>query len=167
MGSEIFILIAIFGVAALVAAVFIYRRPRPVEHLEEVGLGDLKRCLDILLQRGYDLGFVVFEMPGDQRFVEFSKYVRDPHNRGIQLDFPRSPWSEQYYEQVKSLLEGRGIRYQVQDTPNGPVREFIQVDFGQDMDGAAATCRDIFERVFRVDPTTVVTADFQHVAPAR
>lgn len=165
MRSE-FILIAIFGVAAIVAGVFLYRRPRPVEHLEEVGLDDLKRCLDILLRRGYDLGFVVFEMPGDQRFVEFSKYVRDPQNRGVQLDFPRSPWSEPYYEQVKSLLEGRGIRYQVEDTRNGPVREFIQVDFGQDIDGAARTCQDIFERVFRVDPKTRVTADFQHVAPA-
>ena len=165
MRSE-FILIAIFGLAALVAGVFLYRRPRPVEHLEEVGLDDLQRCLAILLQRGYDLGFVIFEMPGDQRFVEFSKYVRDPHNRGVQLDFPRSPWSEPYYEQVKSLLEGKGIRYQVEDTPNGPVREFIQVDFGQDIAGAAATGREIFERVFRVAPGTVVTADFQHVAPA-
>jgi hypothetical protein len=161
-----FILIAIFGLAALVAGIFLYRRPRPVEHLEEVGLDDLQRCLAILLHRGYDLGFVVFEIPGDQRFVEFSKYVRDPHNRGVQLDFPRSPWSEQYYEQVKSLLEGKGLHYQVEDTPNGPVREFIQVDFGQDIAGAAATCREIFERVFRVAPGTVVTADFQHVAPA-
>jgi hypothetical protein len=162
-----FILIAIFGVAAILAGVFLYRRPRPVEHLEEVGLGDLQRCLDILLQRGYDLGFVIFEIPGDQRFVEFSKYVRDRQNRGVQLDFPRSTWSEPYYEQVKSLLEGKGIRYQVEDTPNGPVQEFIQVDFGQDLAGAAATCQDIFERVFRVDPGSRVTADFQHVAPAR
>jgi hypothetical protein len=164
--SEI-ILIVIFGVAAVVAGVFLYRRPSPVEHLEEVGLSELRRCLDILLQRGYDLGFVVFEMPGDQRFVEFSKYVRDAQNRGVQLDFPRSPWSEPYYEQVKSLLEGKGIRYQVEDTRNGPVREFIQVDFGQDLEGAATTCREIFERVFRVDPATRVTADFQHVDPDR
>jgi hypothetical protein len=47
------------------------------------------------------------------------------------------------------------------------VREFIQVDFGQDLAGAALTGREIFERVFRVDPATRVTADFQHVAPAR
>ena len=166
MKSE-FILIAIFGVAAILAGIFLYRRPRPVEHLEEIGLGDLKRCLDILLQRGYDLGFVVFEIPGDQRFVEFSKYVKVAKNRGIQLDFPRAPWSEPYYEQVKSLLEGKGIRYQVEDTPDGPVREFIQVDFGLDLDGAADTGQHIFERVFRVDPSTRVTADFQHVAPAK
>ena len=165
MRSE-FILIAIFGVAAILAGIFLYRRPRPVEHLEEVGLTDLQRCLDILLQRGYDLGFVVFDIPGDQRFIEFSKYVRAENNRGVQLDFPREAWSEPYYEQVKSLLEGKGIRYQVEDTPNGPVREFIQVDFGQDLSQAAATGRDIFERVFRVDPKTRVTADFQHVAPA-
>jgi hypothetical protein len=161
-----YILIIIFGVAAVLAGIFLYRRPRPVEHLEEIGLGDLQRCLDILLQRGYDLGFVVFEMPGDQRFLEFSKYVRDAKNQGVQLDFPRAPWSEAYYEQVKSLLEGKSIRYQVEDTPDGPVREFIQVDFGQDLAGAALTGREIFERVFRVDPSTRVTADFQHVAPA-
>jgi hypothetical protein len=161
------ILIIIFGVAALLAGIFLYRRPRPVEHLEEVGLTELQRCLDILLQRGYDLGFVIFEIPGDQRFLEYSKYVRDQQNRGVQLDFPRAPWSEPYYEQVKGLLEGKGIGYQVEDTPKGPVKEFIQVDFGQDLAGAASTGRDIFERVFRVDPATRVTADFQHVAPGR
>lgn len=165
MRSE-YILVAIFGVAALLAALFLYRRPRQVEHLEEVGLPDLQRCLDILLLRGYDLGFVVFEIPGDERFVEFSKYVRDQHNRGVQLDFPRAPWSEPYYEQVKSLLEGKGITYQVEDTPDGPVREFIQVDFGQDLAGAAVLGREIFERVFRVDSAIRLTADFQHVAPA-
>jgi hypothetical protein len=160
------ILVVIFGVAALLARIFLYRRPRPVEHLEEVSLSELGRCLDILLQRGYDLGFVIFDMPGDQRFLEYSKYVKDQHNRGVQLDFPRAPWSEPYYEQVKSLLEGKGIGYRVEDTPKGPVREFIQVDFGQDVAGAASTGKDIFERVFRVDPGTRVTADFQHVAPA-
>jgi hypothetical protein len=160
------ILVVIFGVAALLAGIFLYRRPRPVEHLEEVSLGELGRCLDILLQRGYDLGFVVFEIPGDQRFLEYSKYVKDQHNRGVQLDFPRAPWSEPYYEQIKGLLGGKGIGYQVEDTPKGPVREFIQVDFGQDLAGAASTGKDIFERVFRVDPATRVTADFQHVAPA-
>lgn len=165
MRSE-YILIAIFAGAALLAALFLYRRPRQNEQMGEVGLSDLQRCLEILLQRGYDLGFVVFEIPGDQRFLEFSKYVRDQDNRGVQLDFPRAPWSEPYYEQVKSLLEGKGIAYQVEDTPDGPVREFIQVDFAQDLGRAAATARDIFERVFRVDPAIRLSAEFEHVAPA-
>ncbi len=164
MRSEL-ILVTVFGVAAIIAGVFLYRRPKAVEHLEEVGLPDLQRCLEILLLRGYDLGFVVFEVPGDQRFVEFSKYVRDQNALGIQLDFPLAPWSEPYYEQVKSLLEGKGITYQVEDTPDGPVREFIQVDFARDLAGAAATGQEIFERVFQMAPTTRLTADFQHVAP--
>jgi hypothetical protein len=45
------------------------------------------------------------------------------------------------------------------------VREFIQVDFAQDLDRAAATAREIFERVFRVDPATRLTADMEFVAP--
>ena len=165
MQSEL-ILIAIFAVAAIVAGIFLYRRPREVEHLEEVGLADLERCLGILLHRGYDLGFVMFEMPGDQRFLEFSKYVRDQEHQGVQLDFPRADWSEPFYEQVKSLLESKKIPYQVEDTPDGPVREFIQVDFAQDLDCAAGTAREIFERVFRIKPDTRLNADFQHVAPA-
>jgi hypothetical protein len=163
--SELILVIG-FGVAAVLAGVFLYRRPKQVEHLEEIGLPDFDRCLDILLKRGYDLGYVVFELPGDQRFVEFSKYVRVENNRGVQLDFPLAPWSEPYYEQVKGLLEGKGIAYQVEDTPDGPVREFIQVDFAQDLGRAAAIGRDIFERVFRVDPASRLTADFQHISPA-
>ena len=163
MSSEL-ILVAIFGVAAVLAGIFLYRRPKQVEHLEEIGLADLERSLEILLKRGYDLGFVVFELPGDQRFVEFSKYVREETDQGLQLDFPLAPWSEPYYEQVKGLLEGKGIAYKVEDTPDGPVREFIQVDFAQDLGRAATTGRDIFERVFRIDPAARLTADFQHVA---
>lgn len=157
------ILLGIFLVFALVAGVFLYRRPRATEHLEEITVNDFRRCIDILLARGYDLGFVVFELPGDQRFVEFSKYVRDEKTRGVQLDFPRAPWAEPYYEQVKALLEGVGMPYTVQDTPDGPVREFIQVDFSHDVDRAAKVARDIFERVFRVEGDTRLTAEFAYV----
>ncbi|MEO8201049.1 MAG: hypothetical protein ABI679_11045 [Gemmatimonadota bacterium] len=157
------ILIGLFLAFALVAAVFLYRRPRATEHLEEITLNDLRRCIDILLARGYDLGFVVFELPGDQRFIEFSKYVKDENTRGVQLDFPRAPWAEPYYEQVKALLERVGVPYTVEDTPDGPVREFIQVDFSHDVERAAAVARDIFERVFGIGKETRLTADFAYV----
>jgi len=159
------ILALIFGGAALLAGVFLYRRPRPREHMEEIGLGDLARFVSMLLERGYDLGFLVFELPGDERFVEFSKHMREGALQGIQLDFPLAPWSEPYYDQVKSLLESRRVPYVVEDTPDGPVREFIQVDFGQDVNAAAAMAKEIFERVFRVDPGVRLTADMEYVAP--
>ncbi|MEO8295801.1 MAG: hypothetical protein ABI613_09815 [Gemmatimonadota bacterium] len=157
----------LFAVAAVLAGVFLYRRPRATEHLEEITLNDLRRCIDILLVRGYDLGFVVFELPGDQRFVEFSKYVKDEITKGVQLDFPRAPWAEPYYEQIKALLEGSGVSYTVEDTPDGPVREFIQVDFERDVDRAATVARQIFERVFRVKTDTRLTADFAYVEGSR
>jgi hypothetical protein len=163
--SSPLILILIFAAAGLLAWVLLYRRPRPSEHLEEIGLGDFRRLIAMLLERGYDLGFLVFELPGEERFVEFSKYIREGARQGIQLDFPLAPWSEPYYDQVKSLLESRKVSYTVEDTPDGPVREFIQVDFAQDLDRAAAPAREIFERVFRVDPATRLTADMEFVAP--
>ncbi len=163
--SSPLILALIFGVAALLAALFVYRRPRSSEHVEEIGLADLERLITNLLQRGYDLGFLVLELPGEERFVEFSKYIKEGARQGIQLDFPLSPWSEPYYDQVKSLLESRRVEYTVQDTPNGPVREFIQVDFGQDVPAAAVMAKEIFERVFRVAPTIRLTADLEYVAP--
>lgn len=163
--SSPLILVLIFGVAALLAAVFVYRRPRPREHMEEIGLGDLRRLIAMLLERGYDLGFLVFELPGEERFVEFSKYIKEGRKQGIQLDFPLSRWSEPYYDQVKSLLESRRVPYTVEDTPDGPVREFIQVDFAHDVDGAAVTAKEIFERVFRVEPGVRLTADMEYVAP--
>ena len=163
--SSPLILALIFGVAALLAGVFLYRRPRSREHVEEISLGDLAGSITALLERGYDLGFLVFELPGDQRFVEFSKYIKEGAQQGIQLDFPLSPWSEPYYDQVKSLLESRRVPYIVEDTPDGPVREFIQVDFGQDVGAAAATAKEIFDRVFRVDPGVRLTADMEYIAP--
>ncbi|HEV8123071.1 MAG TPA: hypothetical protein VGP80_02425 [Gemmatimonadales bacterium] len=163
--SHPLILALIFGVTAILAGVFLYRRPRSREHVEEIEQGDLARLLGMLLERGYDLGFLVFELPGDERFVEFSKYMKEGRRVGIQLDFPLSPWSEPYYDQVKSLLESRRVPYTVEDTPDGPVREFIQVDFGQDVAAAAATAKDIFDRVFRVDPTVRLTADMEYIAP--
>lgn len=163
--SHPLILALIFGATALLAGVFVYRRPRPREHLEEIDQGDLARFIAMLLDRGYDLGFLVFELPGDERFVEFSKYMKEGVKEGIQLDFPLSPWSEPYYDQVKSLLERRRVAYTVEDTPNGPVREFIQVDFGQDVAAAAETAREIFDRVFRVDPAVRLTADMEYIAP--
>ncbi|MEP7327176.1 MAG: hypothetical protein ABI836_14590 [Gemmatimonadota bacterium] len=163
--SHPLILALIFGMTALLAGVFLYRRPRPREHLEEISLGDLARLITMLLERGYDLGFLVFELPGDQRFVEFSKYMKEGAKDGIQMDFPLTTWSEPYYDQVKSLLESRRVPYTVEDTPDGPVREFIQVDFGQDVAGAAAMARDIFDRVFRVDPAVRLTADMEYIAP--
>lgn len=163
--SSPLILILIFAGAGLLAWVLLYRRPRPSEHLEEIGLGDFRRLIATLLERGYDLGFLVFELPGEERFVEFSKYIREGPREGIQLDFPLAPWSEPYYDQVKSLLESRQVPYTVEDTPDGPVREFIQVDFAQDLDRAAATAREIFERVFRVDAGARLTADMEFVAP--
>ena len=133
--------------------------------MEEIDQADLGRLISMLLERGYDLGFLVFELPGDQRFVEFSKYMKEGAKVGIQLDFPLSPWSEPYYDQVKSLLESRRVPYKVEDTPDGPVREFIQVDFGQDVTAAAATAKEIFDRVFRVDPAVRLTADMEYIAP--
>jgi hypothetical protein len=166
VSSEL-VLVVVFGAAALLAWIFVYRRPRVTQHLEEIGVNDFRRCLEVLLTRGYDLGFVVFELPGDQRFLEFSKYIKDQTLIGLQLDFPLAPWSEPYYEQVKGLLERKGIPYLVEDTPNGPVREFIQVDLGHDLDRAADLAREIVEQVFRMSPDTRLTADFQQVSQAK
>lgn len=165
--NSVLVLVLLFAVAVVLAALLLYRRPKPREHVEEIGLPEVRRLLATLLERGYDLGFLVFELPGEERFVEFSKYIREGDRRGLTLDFPLAPWSEPYYEQVKGLLESRGISYVVEDTPNGPVKEFIQADFQQDLDTAAAVGRDIFIRVFRVDPSTRLTADLEQVAPAR
>ncbi len=161
------LVLILLAILLLVAAVvwFVARQRRQSLLSVNIALTDLAQCLDTLLQRGYDLGFVVFQVQGDERFVEFSKYIRDEEHIGLTLDFPRSSWSGPYYDQVKALLEREGLPYQVEVTPEGPVPEFIQVDFAQDLERGAQVTRDIFQQVFQLPPSIRITAEFEHMSP--
>lgn len=162
------VIILVAVLLLLVAIVTFVARQRRSSLLSlNVALTDLAQCLETLLQRGYDLGFVVFQVQGDERFVEFSKYIRDEEHIGLTLDFPMSSWSGPYYEPVKALLDRAGLPYQVEVTPDGPVPEFIQVDFGQDLERGAQVTRDIFQQVFQLPPSIRITAEFEHMSPLR
>ncbi|MGE0352501.1 MAG: hypothetical protein AB7I33_14485 [Gemmatimonadales bacterium] len=162
---EILIVLAVL-VSVGAVALFLQRRRHQSRLRPDIGLADVRGCVVTLLEQGYDLGFVAFILPGEDRFVEFSKYIREERETGIQLDFPKASWAGPYYEQVKSLLEARGIAYHVEDTPDGPVREFIQADLGRDVDLAAELAREIFVRVFKTAPEVRISAEFEHVNPA-
>ena len=154
------------GILALsLLGIFLYRQRHQSVQADDIGLADLRRCLDTLLARGYDLGFVCFTIPNDQRFVEFSKYVREGRVIGLTMDFPRASWAGPYYERVKGLLEARSLPYTVEDTPDGPVPEFIQVDVGGDTGLAADIAREIFLRVYDSDERIRLSAEFEHINP--
>lgn len=163
------LVIVVLAVFLLLAGIvfFVARQRKQSLVSVNVALTDLEQCLKTLLQRGYDLGFVVFQVQGDERFVEFSKYIRDEQHIGLTLDFPRSSWSGPYYEEVKALLGRAGLPYQVEVTPEGPVPEFVQVDFGQDLNRGAQIARDIFEQVFHLPPSIRIAAEYEHMNPVR
>ena len=166
MSHDLIVLLILGAFAALAGLVlFFARRGRQTANISGIGLADVRGSLQTLLRRGYDLGFVVFDVTGNERFVEFSKYMQDSSHIGLTLDFPKASWSEPSYDQVKSLLESRKIPYVVEDTPDGPVKEFIQVDIGQNLDLGADLTREIFVGIFQVSPDVRLNAEFGHVNP--
>lgn len=70
------------------------------EHLDSRGV---RRCLHMLVQRGSDGAFMIFEAMKSPRFVQFSVQATDDRVIGLHSYFPDAPWSEAYFDRVGAL----------------------------------------------------------------
>lgn len=74
-------------------------------------LADVRAQADLLLRRGYEGGvMIVTDVPSD-RFVQFKKYIHRKGEFGLELGFPKAPWSLSYYDDVVTLVERQGIPF--------------------------------------------------------
>lgn len=91
-------------------------------------MAEVRTYLETLLRRGHDRACIIItDIPTDA-FVQFAKYVRPGRETGLQLGFPRAPWSEPFYERLQAFLERHEIAFSVQPTGGEPVTEFLHVD---------------------------------------
>ena len=146
---------AAVGCLLAVALIRTHRRiVRPWQCLDETGI---ERGLALLLKRGYDGGYGIFTDKQTARFIQFRKYIVNRGEIGLEMHFPRAPWSERFYREVPPLLNRLGIPYSRVPLATDPVVEVIQADFGADIVAASRFAADVATEVFGM---TTVCLDF-------
>lgn len=123
----------------------------------------------MLLRRGLQGGVMLVKPAneaGEQsRYIQFAKYIRTPGTIGIELAFPLSPWSEAYYPVLREALQARGIYARIERTKRADTLEFLNIDFGADLDKADGVAHLILLDIFQLSPEATVQVTFENVSP--
>ena len=120
----------------------------------------IRMLAETLYHQGFERGMLFVYVEGDPRFVQFVKLLVPNGKARLRSDFPLVSWSKPYYEQVRTLLDARGLEYrEVTDSTNIPMQGGIParslvIDFGSDVDAAAGYVRAVFSEIYGVDPQT-------------
>jgi len=115
-------------------------------------LDKLEIPIHAILKRGYNGGFLVIQPIGSRFFLQFSKYILKKGIYGIELNFPKVSWSEQYYEELIKYCKEKGLLYKRQITDSKS--EFINIDLNQDIEKANLLTRHIFCEILQIDKNT-------------
>ena len=149
----------------IIVGYFIWRKgSKPYKH-KSIPQNDLKRFFEVLLYRGYDRGFLCIEVPQQDKFLQFSKYINGKKSVGIQFDFPLTEWSREYYELLRKVLIEKGIDFDIQKTEHEGVSEFLVVDLKQDLALALNLTKLILQSIYRLDENQSVDLYFENVSP--
>ena len=112
-----------------------------------------------LLKRGYDGGFLLINISNTKRFLQVRKYINAPGKYGIELAFPKAPWSIPYFDSVCALCDRNGQPYTIaQDKFNGPL-SFLYADFGKDVEKAFFMIREILIKTMGVSENDKLFCD--------
>lgn len=105
--------------------------------------------LATLIERGRADAWFIFSDRKGGRFVQFRKRISDTGRESLESIFPRSTWSETYYFRVLGLLQELTVPSTrvALDEPDAPV-EYIQSDFGVDLQSAARFVVRTFHEIF-------------------
>ena len=136
-----------------ILAMAVIRARRRAQQDDNRTLPEVAVYLETLLRRGHNRAFIIItDVPTDV-FVQFAKYIRPEREIGLQLGFPRAPWSESFYERLQSFLDRHRIPFSIQPTGDEPVTEMLHVDCQRDVQQAVFLVERIFRDVFNV-PTS-------------
>ncbi len=114
--------------------------PKPVDSLPII--------LTDLLRRGYHHGFLIINLPYSKKFLQVRKYINKPGEYGIELAFPNSKWSFDYFLKVEKFCIDQSINYlKLQDG----ILEFLYIDFKKDIEYASKTIKDLLKILYGVD----------------
>jgi hypothetical protein len=134
--SSVIVLVAIGGATLAFLGRWAARLPYRARNIPRAGIGSL---LEAVLRRGYDGGLMIIEVRerrGDQRFVQFRKYIRPGREIGLQYGFPSSRWSAKYWAQLLETLKRHSIQFDVIETGRTDTSAFVCVDVGTDIQRA-------------------------------
>lgn len=112
------------------------------EHGVELGLA-------LLLKRGYDGAFAIFTDRASGRFVQFRKYIDESGTVGLEMHFPRAPWSETFYSGVQTVLRRHQVAFDRTTLNSIPTSAVIRVDLRGDVALASRIVSDIVLDVFQ------------------
>jgi hypothetical protein len=130
----------------------------------KVPVSDLRSSLETLLRRGYDGSFVLIKEPGTERFVQFAKYIRARGDFGLELGFPRTTWSGEYYSKLENLLVHEGTVFRRRPVATDPTTEFLEVDCGKDTELAFRIAYTILTTIFQIPLSTRLRVRFSNLS---
>ncbi len=134
------------AIGGAIAIALLAKRPYRIKY---VTLQKLPIYLDALLKRGHNGAFLRIEDMDSEKFLQFSKYIQPNRRIGLELSFPKSPWSEPYYQELKSFLRRQHINFDITPMEAAPTEEFLDVDCQSDLALAERLAEGIFREVFQ------------------
>jgi hypothetical protein len=143
------VLTALFFTIRAVVRIWVAAR-RAFSQYRTVSPDTLAAHLGRLLRRGSNGAALIITDPATDRFVQLRKYVHSKDQYGLSFDFPRAPWSEPYYQELQGRLDTNHMGFVLQPTLNDPVKEFLQVDCGRDVDFADKLVRMVLFEIFKL-----------------
>lgn len=139
-------LILIIATILIVCAILlILRATKGPEHTLE----SIRKPIEDLLVRGYNGGFLIIDASGTNYFIQLRKYIITSDNYGIELSFPKAEWSRKFFPKLIIFCKQNDIKYQIsKDQSTQNALEFLQVDFGKDINRAHNCIKRIFTEIF-------------------
>lgn len=122
---------------------------------ENLGIDQVRFYLAMLLERGRDGSFIIFEEMSGERFLQFRKNVHGAASSSLGCDFPLASWSRLYYQSIQDMLTAQNKPFDLVIGSGDPVSRFIRVDFRQDVDAACRFVQDVFTHIFQMSAVNV------------
>lgn len=159
------IAILFFSIAIIFFLRWLLLQPKKYKNMDQE---KINKFLNILLKRGLHGGVLVIKIPNTKMFIQFKKYVED-EKIGLSLDFPKAPWSNNYYDMVKKLIIDNQISTEIINQLDvnikGKVTEFLIADFERNIFAAFDIAKKIINHIYAYDSSKPVTMYFIRINP--
>jgi hypothetical protein len=183
--GRFYLVIGIVLVSALTVFIVVIER-KAAKNPVNIEQGNWRKHLETLLYRGYDRAAMmveapdakrlmqfanslfIVEAPATERYMQFTKCITDT-GVTIQLQFPRAPWSLQYYDEVQELLKQGEYYYKIwpvrpEDKFAPEIDQFIVVYLERDLQQAIILTKLILLEIFKLKPSDTALVWFGNVS---
>lgn len=124
---------------------------------------DIRSRLQQLLKSGFDQGFVVFRFADSDRFIKYQKYIHAKGDYGIELSFPNTEWSREFFPLAVECCDRLCIAYTIGPRARADSIHFLHADVGQDIDTAFQLVCCIVDDIFEMPRDTEYTLEWDGV----